>query len=402
MASTQEKEGPRLRGGVKPIPLGESFAVPARGLLDMFADTARGSVKGTLGGAGDIAEMLRAYTGGPQLLPTTENWNKWLPPVKEGAPPSPYEDIGEFFSLGGLGKKVAKGGIDLVSKAAKNLRAGNVPPSPVPGGLASQAGIFVYHGSPYKFAPVPENPLGKFNDLKIGSGEGNAAYGVGHYLGERRGTAEQYRLNLAHKARGDPAYWDDIDLPPALSTAEKTEYGELGRAIYNRSFHSAEAMKQAFARWRELREKDLVRANAMVEKMPRGHLYTVDLPDELLPGMLHWDRPLSANSPQVRDIVQSVLDTQPNVERQLAARARFVGKEPHGMDLYKGLAGQVGAIEKPGGATAASLLLRERGIPGLRYLDAGSRGRRQSPEFRSTSNFVVFDPESVRIVKREY
>ena len=42
-----------------------------------------------------------------------------------------------------------------------------------------------------------------------------------------------------------------------------------------------------------------------------------------------------------------------------------------------------------------SQLLHKQGIPGIRYLDGGSRSAGQG-----SSNFVVFDPEMIRILER--
>jgi hypothetical protein len=39
--------------------------------------------------------------------------------------------------------------------------------------------------------------------------------------------------------------------------------------------------------------------------------------------------------------------------------------------------------------------MQELGIPGIRYLDGGSRSAGQG-----SSNFVVFDPEMIRIIER--
>jgi hypothetical protein len=52
-----------------------------------------------------------------------------------------------------------------------------------------------------------------------------------------------------------------------------------------------------------------------------------------------------------------------------------------------------------GNKAAASEYLKSKGIPGIRYLDAGSRGQGGS----GTRNFVVFPGEEkkVKILKRE-
>jgi hypothetical protein len=47
------------------------------------------------------------------------------------------------------------------------------------------------------------------------------------------------------------------------------------------------------------------------------------------------------------------------------------------------------------GAADATDTLRQIGIPGIRYLDGGSRSAGQG-----SSNFVAFDPEMIRILER--
>jgi hypothetical protein len=51
--------------------------------------------------------------------------------------------------------------------------------------------------------------------------------------------------------------------------------------------------------------------------------------------------------------------------------------------------------EMLGGNAQASDLLKAQGVPGIRYLDGGSRSAGQG-----SSNFVTFDPEMIRILER--
>jgi hypothetical protein len=44
---------------------------------------------------------------------------------------------------------------------------------------------------------------------------------------------------------------------------------------------------------------------------------------------------------------------------------------------------------------AASAALRELGIPGIRYLDQGSRGAGEG-----TSNYAIFDPSIIEILRK--
>jgi hypothetical protein len=45
--------------------------------------------------------------------------------------------------------------------------------------------------------------------------------------------------------------------------------------------------------------------------------------------------------------------------------------------------------------------LRKRGIPGIKYLDGGSRGNGAPTGGKGTRNFVIFDGDTAKILKRE-
>lgn len=85
-------------------------------LADMFAGAARGVARGTLGLPGDLESLVRLGIGGQQQLPTSEDWDKKLPPmnplVAQHQGRSPYDDMGQFFNLpiyGGTAKALGKG-----------------------------------------------------------------------------------------------------------------------------------------------------------------------------------------------------------------------------------------------------------------------------------------------------
>jgi len=73
-------------------------------------------------------------------------------------------------------------------------------------------------------------------------------------------------------------------------------------------------------------------------------------------------------------------------------------QDPTGEWIHKAFGPQGGekALDGLYGQSAASVRLREAGIPGIRYLDQGSRAGGAG-----TSNFVVFDPKHMNIIGRE-
>jgi hypothetical protein len=256
-------------------------------------------------------------------------------------------------------------------QAGDNLRA----PTPMNSATRGQAGAIVYHGSPHKFD--------KFDSSKIGTGEGAQAYGHGLYLADSPDVARSYRqelagveLNFADEAArksanqmmpfgfGDPvsvlknALGFDGDVTKAVKTL-RTQFGKYPE----RAAHAAHLA-------------DLLESGA-VKPVPGGALYKVDLPDEQIAKMLDWDKPLSQQSEAVKKSVDALVAKH-------AAQREFeslYGLNMTGGDFYRDLMN--GAKRLPNTQLAAEF--RDSGIPGIRYLDGGSR-----TAGAGSSNYVVF------------
>jgi len=129
---------------------------------------------------------------------------------------------------------------------------------------------------------------------------------------------------------------------------------------------------------------DALRAKGIKDATPtRGYLYKVDIPDEAIPRMLDWDKPLSQQPQNVRDSLDALRQANPQGYQRLVD-AQLGGplmEQAAGMDLYRNLI--KGANERQ-----MVEVMRQQGIPGIRYLDGGSRGTGTG-----TSNFVVFPGE---------
>jgi hypothetical protein len=70
-----------------------------------------------------------------------------------------------------------------------------------------------------------------------------------------------------------------------------------------------------------------------------------------------------------------------------------------GKDLYERLVGKREMFDHEGWARqakSASEVLRSLDIPGIKYFDGGSRAAGEG-----TRNFVIFDPDIAKILKRE-
>jgi hypothetical protein len=246
-----------------------------------------------------------------------------------------------------------------------------------------------YQGSPHKFEPTPNNPLGELDSSKIGTGEGAQAYGHGIYIAENRKVGEGYKKALSGYEEPFLQFGDTKITGQKLSDVdlEAFKFLEIGKRDagqfpHNTVYYAKQAAKNNPAVLARLEEmgRDV---KFGYEKNP-GYLYTLDLPDEMIDRMLDWDKPLSEQPEAVRKALKD------------AYRADWLGDESKqtGQDLYKRMGKMHGDD-----IAAVSRDLRDIGIPGIRYLDAGSRGK----DGTGTRNFVVFPGEEkkVKVLRRE-
>jgi hypothetical protein len=265
--------------------------------------------------------------------------------------------------------------------------------------------LITYHGSPHRINNVDEaNPMGKFDLSKVGTGEGAQAYGHGIYLAETPGVASTYR-------------------PKGWKPSEKYRYkGRDGMEIYQEFVDRQEYDKAAV--WEKIllhmdKPKILAQldegetaARAYVSSLPDklfakpgGHLYTVDLPDEHIAKMLDWDKPLSEQPEAVRKALEQIGEEKLGmlVNYGVPLKDNSIIWRKSGAELYSGIANKAGKFD-PNNAVAtfgeekkfASEYLRSLGIPGIKYLDGGSRAAGNG-----TRNFVIFDGDTAKILKRE-
>jgi hypothetical protein len=246
-------------------------------------------------------------------------------------------------------------------------------------------GKIVYHGSPHKF--------NKFDMSKIGTGEGAQAYGHGLYFAESPDVAKSYqKLGEVVSIGGKPVSGGRtaaFDAPDGMS---KTAMDVLGLHQWNVKT-ALDSLGKDYAESSTIGDKSyymyLIR---QIKQIPQnkiaaegGNLYKVDIPDESIAKMLDWDKPLSQQSPEVRKALQVLRDsakkTLPNVaEGDPTARGIYTAYQSH----------------RGGNQAAVSEKLRELGIPGIRYLDNGSRS-----VGNGTSNYVVFDDSLPKILERK-
>ncbi len=293
--------------------------------------------------------------------------------------------------------------------------------------------ITAYHGSPHDFD--------RFDLSKIGTGEGAQAYGHGLYFAENEGVAKGYRDALTNRA--DPTY---------NFKGETIPHSDLLRRLQNNfdiTGFAARRLLSDIQRGAPLEEMQAIghssgikdaaawlhKNGASANPMSEGKVYQVAIkaPPE---HFLDWDKPLSEQPQHIQDKFTNAVipgkGEDDELLRELGGAHKVLQLFPKssGAQAYNTFTSHVGdpqkAIEK----------LRKAGIPGIKYLDQGSRAApaqvdhlqrqisgledilRQSPERKdvqkalagrrselaqaqkTTNNYVVFDDKLIDILKK--
>lgn len=233
-------------------------------------------------------------------------------------------------------------GVGALLGAALPVTKGlNVLKTAVSGEQAAKDAIIAYHGSPHDFD--------QFSLSKIGTGEGNQAFGHGLYFAESPAVAEVYK-GLQGRASIDPA-------------------ANIASKVIQSGQNPSHRLRSVFP---SMSEEEISAAITRARNPPEGKMYQVNInasPDDFL----DWDKPLSQQSEKIQQVFRDVPQS-PDIPGQLAVY-RLGDKK----------------INNP---EAAKKML-EGGIPGIKYLDGGSRASGEG-----TRNYVVFDDSLVDILKK--
>ena len=310
---------------------------------------------------------------------------------------------------------------------------------------STDVAAMVYHGSPHRFPPmkliempdgtrlyqnmlerpeiisgakvIEDFPLGRFDSSKIGTGEGAQAYGHGLYFAEAPEVAEGYARNLANRDLANQGRLNahaNAQRLANLAGDPKYAADDIRFVLSNEPNHPQKKLLQNTLMF--LESGDFAKP-----LQTKGSLYKVDIPDEKIAQMLDWDKPMSQQPQAIQDLAAKVgpmklTDGMPlagggNLKIQTSVDGaksywlsmngkdfrlsegdvrNLVGSGLEGKSIYQALATKLGSDVK------ASEYLKQAGIPGIRYLDAGSRGSGQG-----TSNYALFDDSLAKILKRE-
>lgn len=352
----------------------------ARGLLDAGN---RGAVAGLLGGPVDLATMALRPLGYNVEQPV--GGSEWIGQKMQNLglvseKRNPLAEALASFAGPMAAQQIAPRVFAAELRAMDNM----AKPSPMNAATRGQAGAVVWHGSPHKFD--------KFDSSKIGTGEGAQAYGHGLYLAESPDVAKSYQTALSAErgfsfggktgltraevqdmvnAKYGAGYLDGVIRPSGVADSFIDDMVTgTGRAsgTYPRQYKPGSERAKLYD---ELR--------GQVTHADPGSLYKVDLPDDQIARMLDWDKPLSQQPEAVR----------------VALKDFGLPPTATGKDAYNALSQQARDIAIMRGQNAQTTLgasqagasndLLGFGIPGIRYLDGGSRGAGQG-----SSNYVVF------------
>lgn len=273
--------------------------------------------------------------------------------------------------------------------------------------------IRAYHGSPHSFS--------RFDASKIGTGEGAQAYGHGLYFSGAEPVADTYRTSVSalHRTPLEDAleFWRrhaEISGNKQKAVLDALDHAEG-------SLDEAAGMPEAEQRWKDiiqhLYELDF---RQPLPKRP-GHMYEVEIgyPEQAL---LDWDRPVGAaiagrlGSRMADDLAEEAqrMAGMGQLPRHMQVLNRIASGEPGlatGEMVYRAAGRFDPPASRPGWGSVtntindsvtnqarASERLLDAGIPGIRYLDQGSRSAGEG-----TRNYVMFPGTEDRIrILRQY
>ena len=331
------------------------------GLLD-FLQSASNTAADTVAAPVDLLAWALRKAGVP-VPQNAVGGTQWMTErgLRRDVQQSPASLAGETVGL--LSPVVAAAKAPQIAKGLLQVEA-NIQDAPMTlaGSKQAQRGAIVWHGSPHKFD--------RFDSSKIGTGEGAQAYGHGLYLAETPDVAGSYIQ------AGRNVGFTNFDDPIRLAN----------KAFGNAKGNTQEALKlldDAISSTKAgSRQNNLIFAKRVIERGDQtASLYKVDIPDPLIARMLDWDKPLSQQAPEVQDIFSGL--SRLGVDDPLSLPGGTAYRRMHEAAIRQGR-------PEPAAIKEAQMVrgLRTAGIPGIRYLDGGSRGAGAG-----TSNFVVFPSE---------
>jgi hypothetical protein len=218
---------------------------------------------------------------------------------------------------------------------------------------------------------------------KIGTGEGAQAYGHGLYNAEAESVGKRYQESLAGKSL---PIREIVEKHFSSAQLSETDLQAIYRAALNNEKNPQASAKSVQMAVPGLRDRDasfigplgengqkIADAIAEIRDKGRGRMYEVNIranPDDFL----DWDK--------------KVRDMPVELQKLLLDKGLYRHEGDIGSQLWHRAVDEYGQF-------AASEKLRNEGIPGIKYLDQGSRGAGEG-----SRNYVVFDDKLIDILRK--
>lgn len=348
-----------------------------------------------------------------------------LPPVISGIP-TPRIGAGATRYAG------QQYGMPMLEKSLTMYEQGKLTP-----GFTPISQLEAWHGTPHEIK-------GNFDLAKVGTGEGAQAFGEGMYFAQARGTGEEYARILANRMPENQGRLNaHANAQRLVSLAGDPKYAadDIKFVLESNPNHDQKKLLESTLKYVESGDYAKPLEN-------KGNLYKVDIPDEQIPRMMDWDKPISQQqnvTDSLRNLAKSKVEEKllVDLENEIAATGKFASPVANSSDYMTQLFSDANGINrqeiqnlakqklasmdltklidkeynnlKPkdmnwdmtgkefyenlsktlGSPKKASEALSSYGVSGIRYLDAVSRNSDQK-----TSNFVVFQPETVKILEK--
>jgi hypothetical protein len=275
-------------------------------------------------------------------------------------------DPQEFFRVVGENIKQQYGDINNDPKAMEVFLMDNL----------GFGGLTAYHASGKMFKQLDPS--------KAKSGIGEQRYGTGAgYTAESRPVAESFMGAEAQALRASGALDPKLEFVYDLVSQKRSDMDVLDAiaAKYGKKIGFDEA-------------QDMLKK---AKSMTQGYLYKGDIPDEIIPSFLDWNKSLKQQTAEVKKLLSKDPLVKESVDpanwREVSGG--IIQKGEGGLDDLTGDSIYKYISLKLGSDSAATDYLDKLGVRGIRYADPGSKGLGREPS--GTSNFVVFRPEDYRI-----
>tara|TARA_Y100000593_G_scaffold3746_1_gene7341 strand:+ start:2786 stop:4264 length:1479 start_codon:yes stop_codon:yes gene_type:complete len=295
---------------------------------------------------------------------------------------------------------------DVTKMALDTMGGGGLLSRAVPtGDVGGLLGINVFHGGPNRWAPEPGFPEGRPRMDKMGTGEGNQAYGRGFYSAEHPDVARTYQGKISAMQGGPKPTIDGKPIegnnPVHTAAFELARHGGDRKAAAD--FHAS-----VFKGGENNPAVKVLRSDQTLPEVALpGTLYKLDIPDADAAKYLDYDAPIKNQPKELRDALFGALEDLQGFKQLIPAEKSTLT----GQQLYQKIVDAAeSAISSHPDAwlpsakrslqeEAATEALRKAGIPGLKYFDQGSRGTREG-----LRNYVTWDQDvldRIKILERD-